>query len=69
MTSVIGMVKYMAKYGLNSASSAAMVIARRALGFKEYIPHSWLKTLSPFFAPEDSKDGGFGGGWRKISHW
>ncbi|MUG95617.1 IS200/IS605 family element transposase accessory protein TnpB [Scytonema sp. UIC 10036] len=69
MTSVIGMVKYMAKYGLNSASAAAMVIARRALGFKEYIPHLWLKTLSPFFEPEDSKDGGFGGGWGKISYW
>ncbi|MBD2778288.1 IS200/IS605 family accessory protein TnpB-related protein [Iningainema tapete] len=69
MTSVIGMVKYMAKYGLNSASAAAMVIARRAMGFKEYIPHSWLKTLSQFFAPEDVKDGGFGGGWRRISDW
>lgn len=69
MTSVIGMVKYMTKYGLNSASSAAMVIARRALGFKEYIPQKWLKTLSSFFKPEDSKDGGFAGGWRKISAW
>lgn len=37
MTSVIGMVKYMEKYGLNSASSAAMVIARCAMGFREYI--------------------------------
>ncbi len=69
MTSVIGMVKYMAKYGLNSGSSAAMVIARRALGFKEYIPQKWLKTLSSFFKPEDSKDGGFAGGWRKIAAW
>ncbi|BDA70672.1 transposase, IS605 OrfB family [Calothrix sp. PCC 7716] len=69
MTSVIGMIKYMAKYGLNSASSAAMVIARRAMGFKEYIPQNWLKTLSSFFKPEDSKDGGFGGGWRRISAW
>ena len=39
-TSVIGMVKYMAKYGLNSAYAAAMVIARRALGFSERIPRS-----------------------------
>ncbi|BAZ13113.1 transposase, IS605 OrfB family protein [Calothrix sp. NIES-4071] len=69
MTSVIGMVKYMAKYGLNSASSAAMVIARRAMGFKEFIPQKWLKTLSSFFEPEDSKDGGFAGGWRRISAW
>ncbi len=69
MTSVIGTVKYMAKYALNSASAAAMVIARRAIGFREYIPNLWLKTLSSFFAPEDAKDGGFAGGWRKISYW
>lgn len=58
MTSVIGMVKYMAKYGLNSGSSAAMVIARRAMGFKEYIPQQWLKILSSFFARLGFK------GWR-----
>jgi IS605 OrfB family transposase len=69
MTSIIGMIKYMQKYALNSASSAAMVIARRAMGFREYIPQKWLKTLSSFFAPEDSKDVGFAGGWRKISAW
>ncbi len=69
MTSIIGMVKYMEKYGLNSASSAAMVIARRAMGFREYIPHLWLKTLTAFFQPEDWQDVGFGGGWRKISSW
>ncbi|BDA66686.1 transposase, IS605 OrfB family [Calothrix sp. PCC 7716] len=69
MTSVIGMVKYMAKYGLNSASSAAMVIARRAMGFREYIPQQWLKTLTAFLQPEDWKDAGFGGGWRRISAW
>ena len=69
MTSVIGMVKYMEKYGLNSASSAAIVIARRAMGFREYIPQKWLKTLTTFFQPEDWQDVGFGGGWRKISSW
>ncbi|BAZ18601.1 transposase, IS605 OrfB family protein (plasmid) [Calothrix sp. NIES-4071] len=69
LTSVIGMVKYMQKYGLNSASSAAMVIGRRALGFREYIPQQWLKTLTAFFRPEDWDDAGFGGGWRAISAW
>ncbi len=69
MTSVIGTVKYMQKYGLNSGSSAAMVIARRAMGFREYIPQQWLKTLTAFFRPEDWHDAGFGGGWRKISAW
>ena len=69
MTSVIGMVKYMQKYALNSGSSAAMVIARRAMGFREYIPQKWLKTLTAFFRPEDWDDAGFGGGWRRISAW
>jgi hypothetical protein len=46
-----------------------MVIALLAMGFREYIPQQWLKTLSSSFKPEDSKDGGFGGGWRKISSW
>ena len=51
-TSVIGMIKFMAKYGLNSGTSAAMVIARRAMNLSEKIPlclskpvdfgkHSW----------------------------
>jgi IS605 OrfB family transposase len=66
-SSVIGMVKYMSKYGLNSATAAAMTIARRALGFRELIPQQWLKTLPAFFSPEDKKDAGFGSGWRKIS--
>jgi hypothetical protein len=66
-SSVIGMVKYMSKYGLNSATAAAMTIARRALGFREFIPQQWLKILPAFFSPEDKKDAGFGAGWRKIS--
>ncbi len=37
-TSVIGMVKFMARYGLNSGTAAAMVIARRAMRFSERIP-------------------------------
>lgn len=44
-TSVIGMIKYMPKYGLNSATAAAMVIARRALGFRERIPRSFLPLI------------------------
>ncbi len=59
----------MEKYGLNSGSSAAMVIARRAMGFREYIPQKWLKTLTAFFRPEDWDDVGFAGGWKKINSW
>jgi len=66
-SSIIGMVKYMSKYGLNSATAAAMVIARRALGFKELIPQQWLKALTTSLLPEDKNDVGFGSGWKKIS--
>lgn len=37
-TSVIGMVKFMARYGLNSGTAAAMAIARRAMNLSEQIP-------------------------------
>ena len=51
-TSVIGMIKFMPKYGLNSGTAAAMTIARRAMGMSERAPtclvrpedrarHSW----------------------------
>jgi len=37
-TSVIGMIKFMRMYGLNSGYSAAMTIARRAIGHSERAP-------------------------------
>ncbi|MDJ0743837.1 MAG: hypothetical protein QNJ32_10800 [Xenococcaceae cyanobacterium MO_167.B27] len=37
-TSVIGMIKFMPRYGLNSGTAAAMVIARRAMGMRERAP-------------------------------
>src|SRR3569832_1721757 len=37
-TSVIGMIKFMQKYGLNSGTSAAMTISRRAMNLSEKIP-------------------------------
>ena len=51
-TSVIGMIKFMPRYGLNSGTSAAMTIARRAMNMSERAPsclvrpedrarHSW----------------------------
>ncbi|MDJ0534925.1 MAG: hypothetical protein QNJ70_21000 [Xenococcaceae cyanobacterium MO_207.B15] len=55
-TTVIGMIKFMARYGLNSGTAAAMVIARRAMGYSERAPqclvrpedlarHSWTTYL------------------------
>ena len=37
-TSVIGMIKFMPRYGLNSGTAAAMTIARRAMGMSERSP-------------------------------
>lgn len=37
-TSVIGMIKFMARYGLNSGTAAAMCIARRAMRLSERLP-------------------------------
>ncbi len=42
-TSVIGMIKFMPKYGLNSGTAAAMIIARRAMGYSERAPHCLVK--------------------------
>lgn len=65
-TSVIGMVKYMPKYELNSAYAAAMVIARRALGFSERIPRSYWSLIE--ICPETPEDGSghSWGQWGKI---
>jgi IS605 OrfB family transposase len=63
-TSTIGMIKYMPKYGLNSAYAAAMVIARRALGFNERIPRSYLSVLG-VVSPEDGATSNWGL-WGKI---
>ena len=65
-TSVIGMVKYMPKYGLNSAYAAALVIARRALGFSERIPRSYWSLIG--ICTESPEDGlvQSWGQWGKI---
>ncbi len=42
-TSVIGMIKFMPKYGLNSGTAAAMTIARRAMSYSERAPQCLVK--------------------------
>lgn len=42
-TSVIGMIKFMPRYGLNSGTAAAMTIARRAMGCSERAPHCLVR--------------------------
>ena len=45
-TSVIGGLKYGPLYGLDRHRAAAVVIARRALGFGERVPRAWRAVLS-----------------------
>ena len=61
-TSCIGCFKYQQKYGLNSAFSAAMVIARIALGHKERVPRNFSSLLS---LPEE-REKASSGTWRKL---
>ncbi len=42
-SSLIGLVKFMKKYGMNSASAAALVLARRGQGFSERLPASYAR--------------------------
>jgi hypothetical protein len=60
-TSVIGMIKFMAKYGLNSGTSAAMIIARRAMKCSEKVPPCLLK-------PEDFNKHSWSA-WNRISRY
>ena len=60
-TSVIGVTKYMAVYGLNSGCAAALVIARRGQNRTERLP----KRLDSYFKkPEDKLKSG---AWRKVA--
>ena len=41
-SSVVGRVKFMERYGLSVHQAAALVLARRSLGFSERIPRRWV---------------------------
>ncbi|MBR8836847.1 MAG: IS200/IS605 family accessory protein TnpB-related protein [Stigonema ocellatum SAG 48.90 = DSM 106950] len=60
-TSVIGVTKYMAVYGLNSGESAALVIARRGQGRTEKLPTA---LASYFKKPADMLKSG---AWAKVA--
>ena len=46
-SSLIGMVKYMSLYGLNSGTAASLVLARRCFRFSERMPRNLYALLSP----------------------
>lgn len=46
-SSLIGMIKYMSLYGLNSGTAASLVLARRCFRFSERMPRNLYTLLSP----------------------
>ena len=56
----------MAKYGLNSAYAAAMVISRRALGFSERITRSKEPIIGICISSPEDKEVQSWGQWGKI---
>jgi hypothetical protein len=60
-TSIIGMIKFMARYGLNSGTAAGLVIARRAMRKSERLP----KCLA---RPEDRAKHTWSG-WNRIARF
>ena len=46
-SSLIGMTKYMSLYGLNSATAASLVLARRSFRFSERLPRFLFALFSP----------------------
>jgi IS605 OrfB family transposase len=68
-TSLIGRVKYQKTYGLSIHQSAALVLARRAMGFKEKIPNQMMPVL---FAKEAKKGHSLSDlfkHWKKVQAW
>ena len=46
-SSLIGMIKFMSLYGLNSGTAAALVLARRSLRLSERLPRACNALISP----------------------
>ncbi|MGK7949160.1 MAG: IS200/IS605 family accessory protein TnpB-related protein [Xenococcaceae cyanobacterium] len=46
-SSLIGMIKFMSLYGMNSGTSAALVLARRSLRLSERLPRACNALISP----------------------
>ena len=60
-TSVIGNLKYTPQLNIDKDIAGAYVIARRALGFEEKLPESYLKLLSD----KESSQAGGKEGWKE----
>jgi IS605 OrfB family transposase len=63
-SSIIGRVKYAETYGLSDHQAAALVIARRALGFRERVPLALTRAV---FDTEDRRSSWRA--WGEVAKW
>lgn len=63
-TSIIGRVKYAETYGLSDHQAAALVIARRALSFKERVPRALTQVV---FGTQDTRSSWKA--WGRVAKW
>jgi predicted transposase len=68
-SSLIGRVKYQKTYGLSIHQSAALVLARRAMGFKEKIPNQLMSVLFAEEAKKGHQIKDLFKHWKKVQAW
>ncbi|MDR6999643.1 hypothetical protein [Neobacillus niacini] len=68
-SSLIGRVKYQKTYGLSVHQSAALVLARRAMGFKEKIPAQVMSVLFAKEAKKGHQNSDLFKHWKKVHAW
>ncbi|NHC41560.1 hypothetical protein G6549_16505 [Bacillus sp. MM2020_1] len=68
-SSLIGRVKYQKTYGLSIHQSAALVLARRAMGYKEKIPHQMMSVLFAKEAKKGHQVSDLFKHWKKVQAW
>lgn len=68
-SSLIGRVKYQKPYGLSIHQSAALVLARRAMGYDEKIPKQMMSVLFAKEAKKGHQLSDLFKHWKKVQSW
>jgi len=68
-SSLIGRVKYQKIYGLSIHQSAALVLARRAMGLKENVPNQMMSVLFAKEAKKGHQVHDLFRHWKKVQTW
>lgn len=68
-SSLIGRMKYQKSYGLSIHQSAALVLARRAMGYKEKIPKQLMLVLFAAEAKKGHQISDLFKHWKKVQTW